>query len=81
MARSHHRKKHKSHLKQFQSHQQTDRVRNRKTTGTLAVIGIILGLAVGYFGSGSDPVWIAVGGVIGGFIGYITGRILDRDVN
>ena len=81
MARSHHRKKHKEHLRQFQEHQQTDRIRNRKSTGTMVIIGIILGLAVGYFSSGSDPMWIAIGGIIGGLAGYLTGRLLDKDVN
>lgn len=47
----------------------------------MVIIGIILGLAVGYFSSGADPMWIAIGGVIGGLAGYLTGRMLDRDVN
>ena len=82
MARSHHRKKHKTHLRQFQHDQDTgtDRIRNSSSTGTLVVIGIILGLAVGYFASGSVPLWIAAGGIAGGLLGYLVGRYLDRDL-
>jgi hypothetical protein len=77
MARSHHRKSHKDHLRQFQGQQKSADRKNR-SAGTLAVIGIILGLALGYFGSGSDPVWIAGAGIAGGLAGYLIGRYLDK---
>ena len=81
MARSHHRKKHKTQLRQYHhTHDgETSKVRKRKVTSTMTVIGIIVGVAVGYFGSDGMPLWIGIGAVIGGIAGYITGFFLDKD--
>ena len=80
MARSHHRKKHKTHLRQYQQTHEGGMARAKKgnVIGTLIVIGVILGIAIGYFGSGGSVLWIAGLAVAGGLAGYITGRYLDR---
>ena len=81
MARSHHRKKHKEHLRQYQHHQEgvSSVSKKRKVTGTIAVIGTILGVAVGYFATDGVITWIAFGAVIGGLAGWLVGRYLDKE--
>lgn len=84
MARSHHRKKHKEHLRQYQhSHEGTAarRAKKAKVTGTLAIIGAIVGAAVGYFATDGNPTWIGLGAVSGGLAGMLIGRYLDKEGN
>ena len=50
-----------------------------KVSGTFTVIGIILGIAIGYFASGGSPAWIAGVAVAGGIGGYFMGRYFDKD--
>jgi len=81
MARSHHRKKHKAHVRQYQKSQEGNaaRVRKRKVTGTITIIGAFLGIVLGYFGSGGDVLWIIVGTLAGAVVGFLTGRFLDKE--
>ncbi len=81
MARSHHRKKHKEHLRQYQhSHEgASSKAKKRKVSGTLAVIGAIVGMSVGYFATGGSPIWIGFGAVAGGIAGFLTGRYFDKE--
>lgn len=81
MARSHHRKKHKTHLRQYQQTHEggMERSRRTKATGPLVVIGLILGLALGYFGSGTT-LWIAGAAIAGAIIGYLIGQYLDKNM-
>ena len=81
MARSHHRKKHKEHLRQYQHNQEgsSSKSKKGKVTGTLAVVGTILGAAVGYFATDGVMMWIAFGAVAGGLAGYLTGRYFDKE--
>jgi VIT1/CCC1 family predicted Fe2+/Mn2+ transporter len=81
MARSHHRKKHKAHVRLYQKSQEgsTTRVRSRKVTGTITIIGAFLGLVLGYFGSGGSIVWIIAGLLAGVTVGFFTGRMLDKE--
>lgn len=81
MARSHHRKKHKAHLRQYQqSHEGgTVRIKKSKVSGTFAIVGTVLGAAVGYFSTNGNATWIGFGAVIGGLAGYLTGRYFDRE--
>ena len=52
-----------------------------KVTGTFALVGTILGAAIGYFATDGVPMWIAFGAVAGGLAGYIGGRYFDREGN
>ena len=81
MARSHHRKAHKSHLKQYQQTHEGGmaKARRAKATGPLVVIGVILGLALGYFGAGTT-LWIAGSAIIGGILGFMVGKYLDKNM-
>jgi len=83
MARSQHRKKHKEHLRQYQHNHEgiSSRPKKGKVTGTLAIVGTILGMAVGYFTTDGVAMWIAFGAVAGGLAGYLGGRFFDRDEN
>lgn len=82
MARPHHRKGHKEHLKQFQN-------RNTGTTGeskakakpssVFSVGGAVAGLAILYFATQGDFIWALGGGVIGGVIGYLAGKSWDKN--
>ncbi|MGB2702170.1 MAG: SoxR reducing system RseC family protein [Chitinophagaceae bacterium] len=80
MARSHHRKKHKEHLRQSQHSQEGPSAESKKgkISGTIAIVGVILGLAVGYFATDGNLTWVAFGAVAGGIIGFLSGRYLDR---
>jgi len=80
MARSHHRKKHKAHVRQFrQSHEggSSADVPKTKATFLFAGLGAILGFAVGYFGSSGSLLWMAIAAVLGGVTGYYLGRNID----
>ena len=80
MARSHHRKKHKNHLRQYQQTHEggMSRARRTKATGPLVVIGLVLGLALGYFGAGT-PLWSIGAGIAGALVGYLTGQYFDKN--
>lgn len=81
MARSHHRKKHKEHLRQYQHNQEGGSYKSKKAnvTGTFGVVGSILGVAIGYFATDGILLWVAFGAVAGGLAGYLAGRYFDRD--
>ncbi len=79
MARSHHRKKHKEHLKQFkQSHDTASPKVKSKATNVFSFFGAIIGLVIAYFASDVNLIWIIVGTAIGGLAGYFAGRSIDR---
>ena len=81
MARSHHRKKHKTHLRQFRQSQELTTGANskRKSVMVLTVGGALAGLAVSYFASGGI-LWLFIGALIGGVAGYVIGRKMDSDL-
>lgn len=80
MARSHHRKKHKEHLRHYQhTHEPlTPKPATGKITGTIAIIGVILGIAVGYFATDGILLWVAFGAIAGGLAGYLGGHYFDK---
>ena len=80
MARSHHRKKHKEHLRQFQhTHDSTTASTPKgKAVKAFIVVGAIIGLAVSYFASESSIVWSIVGIITGGAAGYLLGHNIDK---
>jgi hypothetical protein len=79
MARSHHRKKHREHLRNFkQSHEGTASVKAKgKASGVFTFGGVAVGLLLGYLASNGSLVWAAAGLVIGGTAGYLLGRRID----
>lgn len=82
MARSHHRKKHKQHLKQFKTAHDNSvsatTAKNRvSATWIFAIAGLILGLAIPYFAAGGSLLWMAVGIVMGTAAGYFIGKKID----
>ena len=78
MARSHHRKKHKQHLRNYQ-HSNDLSVRTGKTRvmGLFLLLGAGLGFAIGYFASGSVIAY-AIGTIAGATIGYLVGKKIDE---
>jgi uncharacterized membrane protein YeaQ/YmgE (transglycosylase-associated protein family) len=82
MAQSHHRKKHKEHLRQYQHRQENmASAPKRKAAVIFAVVGAVIGLAVSYFSSDGNLLWIAAGTVAGGIAGYLFGRNIDKGIH
>lgn len=80
MARSHHRKNHKQHLQNFKQSQENAAITNKrgKASGTFAVAGIVLGVALAYFATTGNYIWMGVGLLVGGVAGYLIGRRIDK---
>ena len=82
MARSHHRKKHKEHLRQFQhAHENVAQKPKGKAANVFTIVGAVAGLAIGYFSSDRSPVWSIVAALAGAGAGYLFGRSIDRQGN
>lgn len=78
MARSHHRKKHKEHVRQFRhSTETTDTPARTKASSIFAILGAITGGAVCYFASQGNWLWISAGLIAGAALGYYIGKKLD----
>lgn len=81
MARSHHRKKHKEHVRQYRNTKdELVTERKGKTFAVFTVIGFLLGLAIGYFATENSILWMAVGAVAGTVAGYFIGKKIDGDI-
>ena len=81
MARSHHRKKHKAHLRQYQHSQEgVTKIKKGKVTGIFTTLGIALGIAIGFFAEGNTIAYI-IAAVIGGAVGYFIGKRIDEPAN
>jgi ABC-type dipeptide/oligopeptide/nickel transport system permease subunit len=80
MARSHHRKKHREHVKQFrQSHDTaTPTGSNGKAVTIVMIVGALTGLAVAFFASGGVLLWMTLGLIIGAVGGYFAGKRIDE---
>lgn len=81
MARSHHRKKHRSHLRLFKHNYETGQAGsgNSNATTILMIGGALAGIAIGYF-AGSELLYMAIGLLVGGTAGYYLGKSMDREV-
>jgi hypothetical protein len=82
MARSHHRKKHKQHVRQFRHSHDIAGTPSRsksKATSVFTVAGGLLGFAITYFATQGNIIWVAVGLAAGGLIGWLIGKRLDTD--
>lgn len=83
MARSHHRKKHKEHLRNFRQHQEgaTTVKAKGKASGVFAFGGVAVGLLLGYMASNGSLMWTVIGFVAGGLAGYFIGKRIDSSGN
>jgi hypothetical protein len=78
MARSHHRKKHKEHLRQFRhSHDTTSSKSRGRASNTFLIIGAVVGFAIGFFAAEGDITWSLIGLAAGSVLGYFIGRRID----
>jgi hypothetical protein len=80
MARSHHRKKHKEHLKQYQHAHETASATTPKGKAfqVFIIMGALVGLAIAYFASDRSLIWSVAGIIIGGVAGYLLGKNIDK---
>ena len=79
MARPHHRKKHKEHLRQFKHREETKgSTAHSKASVIIAVVGAIFGMGVSYLATGGDWTTIAIATLACTIIGYFIGRNIDR---
>lgn len=82
MARPHHRKKHKEHLRHFK-HDHGGAASSHSTkgnsTGLFSIIGAVIGFGISYFAAGSSVIWLAIGAAAGGAAGYYIGKRIDTD--
>ena len=80
MARSHHRKKHKEHLRVFKDKQDinyTSVKSKTKASTVFAIAGALVGFAVSYFATQGQLVWVAAGTIVGILAGYLIGKKID----
>ena len=81
MARSHHRKKHKSHLQQFRHSHDVAGPRegsSGKATIVFAIAGALFGFAIVYFATSGSIPWMIGGAIAGGIAGYFIGKKIDQ---
>jgi hypothetical protein len=79
MARSHHRKSHKQHLQNFKQHKENVAVKAKaKTAGVFGLIGLVLGMAIGYIATSGSLLWMGMLAVVFGLVGYLVGQKLDK---
>ena len=81
MARPHHRKGHKEHLKQFQNRVAGNTGESKiksKASSVFAVGGAVVGMAIFYFATQGDFIWALGGGIVGAALGYLIGKNIDR---
>jgi NAD/NADP transhydrogenase beta subunit len=80
MARPHHRKKHKEHLRQYQQSREplSPKIKS-KATRVFAIVGAVIGLAVTYFISQGASGWmIMLAGVLAGAgLGFLFGKSIE----
>lgn len=80
MARSHHRKKHKQHLRLFrQKHETATEAARGKASVVFSIGGAFVGLAIAYFASGGAYFWMGLGLIAGAVAGYYLGKKVDVD--
>jgi len=81
MANPHHRKKHKAHLKQFQNRAISGTGESKEkasASSVFAIIGAVVGIAILYFATQGDFLWALGGGVVGGLVGFLIGKGVDK---
>ena len=82
MARSHHRKKHKTQLRQFRHSHDTSVTppgSKARAVSVFTIAGALTGFAIGYFATQGSLLWLLVGLLAGGAAGYLIGRKVDGE--
>ncbi len=81
MPRSHHRKKHKSHVKQFKESHDTTVSANAKGKAAwiFSIAAAAAGFAITFFASGGAWLWIAIFTAGCGAAGYYFGKKMDQE--
>lgn len=79
MARPHHRKKHKEHLRQFkQKDEGRASMPKSKAASIMTVVGAVFGLGIGYIATRGDLFWMSVIFFACSISGYLLGRAIDK---
>ncbi len=79
MARSHHRKKHKQHLRTYQNSKDvTIKAGKAKVTVLFTLLGLALGLGITYFAV-NTVIALFIGAAVGGLVGYLIGKKMDEN--
>ncbi len=81
MARSHHRKKHKEHLRNFKhNHEHTPaQVAKGKSVWLFTIAGAVVGLMISYFAVNGTIAWTLAGLLIGAAAGFFISKKLDAN--
>lgn len=82
MARPHHRKKHKTHVRQFKQSHDTNVNSPKswaKAISVFTIVGALTGFAIGYFATQGAILWLIVGMLLGGAGGYLIGKRIDSE--
>ncbi|MDP9230709.1 MAG: hypothetical protein M3O67_08565 [Bacteroidota bacterium] len=74
MPESRHRHKHQQHHPQ----QQHTPKPKTKAAGVMAIFTTVLGLGIAFFAAGLSYIWMPVGAIAGGVIGYLIGNGMDK---
>ena len=75
MARSHHRRKHKH----FQPPPHTGSHKAKRNAATIfAIGGGVVALIIFYSATDGSLIWVIIGALAGGLIGYFIGRRIDQ---
>lgn len=79
MARTHHRKKHKTQVQQFKKDhsQSTSALKRSSSFPVFTIIAGLLGAIVAYIATNGTLMWVGVGLVAGALAGYLIGRRVD----
>ena len=79
MARPHHRKNHKQHLREFQKSRNSFRTGPKgKGTNVFAIVGAVMGFAIAYFATDGNLIWMIAGTIVVGGLGYLAGKRIDE---
>ncbi len=82
MARPHHRKKHRTHVRQFRKSHDTKVNSPKNSTKAISVFtiaGALTGFAIGYFATQGTMLWVILGLLAGGAAGYLIGKRIDKE--
>ena len=72
------KKRNHHHAQQHEGGNLTSKNKKGSAVVVTVIFFAIIGLAIAYFTSGTDALWLAVGTVIGAICGYLFGKQLDK---
>ncbi|HUM97757.1 MAG TPA: hypothetical protein PK275_07855 [Chitinophagaceae bacterium] len=81
MARSHHRKKHKTHLQSFKHSHDTSVSQATKNKSSAKIVfalgGAVAGFVASYFAADGSTLWMTIATLAGAVSGYYIGKKVD----